>query len=59
HEVKKETIEIPKEVQALLDERKTARTEKNWSESDRLRDEIATLGFTVKDTGEGPEVDKN
>ncbi|PIR75091.1 MAG: cysteine--tRNA ligase [Candidatus Magasanikbacteria bacterium CG_4_9_14_0_2_um_filter_42_11] len=59
HEVKKETIEIPEEVQALLDERKVARTEKNWSESDRLRDEIAELGFTVKDTGEGQEVDKN
>src|SRR3989339_1692896 len=41
HEVKKETIEIPEEVQALLDERKVARTKKNWSESDRLRDEIA------------------
>ena len=58
HEVKKETIEIPEEVQALLDERKVARTKKNWSESDRLRDEIATLGFTVKDTDEGQEIQK-
>ncbi|PIZ92305.1 MAG: hypothetical protein COX83_04595 [Candidatus Magasanikbacteria bacterium CG_4_10_14_0_2_um_filter_41_31] len=56
HEVKKETLEIPEEVQTLLDERKTARDEKNWSESDRLRDEIAELGFVVKDTGEGQEV---
>ena len=26
-----------------------ARKEKNWAESDRLRDEIAKLGYTIKD----------
>jgi cysteinyl-tRNA synthetase len=52
---KKNTI-IPDEVKKLLDERETARTEKNWGESDRLRDEIAHLGFEVKDTADGQEV---
>lgn len=51
--IKKETLEISPEVEALLDARATAREEKNFAESDRLRDEIANLGFTVKDTAEG------
>ncbi len=49
----KKNVEIPAEVQALLDERKKARDEKNWSESDRLRDDIAELGFCVKDGEDG------
>lgn len=47
-----ETV-IPPGVQALLDARAAARAEKNWVESDRLRDEIEAKGFTVKDTDEG------
>jgi hypothetical protein len=42
------------EVQALADQRQKARDEKNWSESDRLRDEIASHGWQVQDTPEGP-----
>ncbi len=49
----------PNEVQTLLDSREKARTEKNWSESDRLRDEIETLGFVVKDTPEGQKVSRS
>jgi cysteinyl-tRNA synthetase len=41
-----------------LIQRKEARENKNWSESDRLRDEIAKLGFEVKDTSEGQEIKK-
>jgi len=47
--VKAEKNKIPKEVQKLLNERKKARAEKNWKESDRLRDEIKKLGFSVQD----------
>jgi cysteinyl-tRNA synthetase len=32
------------------------RAAKNWAESDRLRDAIATLGWVVKDTKEGPKL---
>ena len=49
-------IEIPEEVQALLDERKFAREEKNWDESDRLRDKVATLGFEIKDGTDGQTI---
>ncbi|PIZ96299.1 MAG: cysteine--tRNA ligase [Candidatus Magasanikbacteria bacterium CG_4_10_14_0_2_um_filter_33_14] len=56
--IKKENIEIPDDVQKLLDERKKAREEKNWSESDRLRDEIKALGYNVEDTSEGQQISK-
>jgi cysteinyl-tRNA synthetase len=51
-------IEIPAEVQILLDQRQTARAEKNWAGSDRLRDEIARLGFLVEDSNEGQKIKK-
>jgi cysteinyl-tRNA synthetase len=44
---------VPPEVQALVDERAEARKAKNWTESDRLREEIARLGFMVEDSKEG------
>jgi len=52
-------ISIPPEVQELLDKRTKAREEKNWEDSDRLRDEIASLGFKVEDKDEGQEVVKS
>ncbi|MGD8402629.1 MAG: hypothetical protein PVJ21_03140 [Anaerolineales bacterium] len=48
----------PEEVQALVEERRKARNEKNWGESDRLRDEIAELGWQVQDTPEGQKLVK-
>ncbi len=48
--------EIPAEVAALLEARAAARVAKNWAESDRLRDEIASLGWIVKDSREGQSV---
>lgn len=41
------------EVIALAEKRLTARAEKNWAESDKLRDEIAALGWMVQDSKEG------
>ena len=43
--------DIPKEVLDLAEERKNARVNKNWTESDRLREEIKKLGFLVEDLG--------
>ncbi len=37
----------------VLEARKKAREEKNWAESDRIRDTLASFGITVKDTKEG------
>lgn len=54
----KVSTEIPSEVKTLLDERQAARDSKDFTKSDELRDEIAKLGFEVKDTSEGQQVNK-
>lgn len=41
------------EIVALAEDRLAARANKNWAESDRLRDRIAALGWTVQDAKEG------
>ena len=38
----------------LLAARAEARANKNWQESDRLRDELAKIGVTIKDNKNGP-----
>ncbi len=48
----------PAEVLALADARQRARTENEWAESDRLRDEIVALGWEVRDTPAGQELMK-
>ena len=50
--------EIPEEVIKLAEERVKARQEKNWAESDRLRDEILALGYSIKDSKEGYELSR-
>lgn len=45
--------EAPAEVVKLAAERWAAKQAKNWSDSDRLRDEIAAAGWEIKDTKEG------
>jgi hypothetical protein len=47
------------EVVALAEKRLSARAEKNWGESDKLRDEIASLGWVVQDSKEGYTLVKN
>ena len=47
---------IPEEVIKLAEERLKARQEKNWEESDRLRDEILALGYSIKDSKDGYEL---
>jgi cysteinyl-tRNA synthetase len=42
-------LEISNEVQSLIDLRAAARAEGNWSESDRLRDQLQSLGYKVQD----------
>ena len=58
-EEEKNNLEIPEEVLELVEKRKKARQEKNWTESDRLRDEIQNLGYSVKDTKDGVDILKN
>ncbi len=49
-------IEIPNDVKAMAELRLQARKEKNWAESDRLREVIAYMGYNVKDTKDGYEL---
>ena len=56
--IEKREEEIPQEILELVEQRKIARNEKNWTESDRLRDLIAQKGYSVKDTKDGAEVSK-
>ena len=44
-----ENIEIPSEIMTLVEERKQARANKNWAESDRIRDLIISKGYAIKD----------
>ena len=48
--------EIPAQVMALVEKRAAARKAKNFVESDRLRAEIAGMGYAVKDTPQGAVV---
>jgi cysteinyl-tRNA synthetase len=51
--------ELPPEIQKRVEARRRAREAKNWAESDRLRDEIQALGYTVKDTRDGMKLLKS
>ena len=54
----KKEEEIPEEILNLIEERKRARENKNWEESDRLRDLINSKGYNIKDTKDGTEVSR-
>ncbi|HSH22093.1 MAG TPA: cysteine--tRNA ligase [Candidatus Caenarcaniphilales bacterium] len=48
-----EPIQLPAEVAALLERREAARRARDWATSDRLRDELMTVGVAVEDTRDG------
>ena len=51
-----EMEEAPGEVELLAEGRRAARQRRDFAESDRLRDEIAALGWDVRDTAGGYEL---
>ncbi len=51
-------VEVPEDIQKLVDERQIAREQKDWKKSDELRNEIEKLGFIVKDTKDGSVLEK-
>ena len=55
---RKQGNEIPAQVQELVEARAAARKAKNFAEADRLRDEIAALGYAVKEARQGVEITK-
>lgn len=46
-------VEVPEKVQFLANQRWEAKSNKDWAESDRLRDEINSYGWIIKDDKEG------
>ena len=57
-EYKKQENVLPEEIKDLVNKRNEARKEKNWSESDRIRDLLIENGYIVKDSKEGTVVEK-
>ena len=55
---KEEKIELPEEIKSLVEQRKQARKNKDWAESDRIRDLLKEQGYVVKDTKEGQVIEK-
>ncbi len=47
------------DIRALIDERQAARKEKNWARADEIRDQLAAMGITLKDTPQGVQVIRN
>ena len=55
---RKKADDIPSEVKELAEKRAAARKAKDFAEADRLRDQIAELGWQIKETRQGTEITK-
>jgi cysteinyl-tRNA synthetase len=51
-----EEEEFPAEAIELMAQRTDARTDKDWSRADDIRNQLAAMGFTVEDTPHGPRL---
>ena len=49
---------IPENISALAEERWAAKKAKNWTIADAIRNELKALGYEIKDTAEGYEINK-
>lgn len=49
---------IPAEITELVEQRAAAKKAKDFAEADRIRDLITSKGYSVKDTPQGPQVEK-
>ena len=56
--VTEEKNDIPSEVMDLVNKRAEAKKAKDFALADSLRDQITALGYSVKDTANGPQVEK-
>lgn len=48
--------DIPQEILDLVEQRKQARSNKDWAKSDELRDLVQSKGYEIKDTKDGMEI---
>jgi cysteinyl-tRNA synthetase len=52
------TSDLPQGVQELLEAREAARQHKDFEKADEIRKEIESAGYELKDTAEGPRLNK-
>ena len=45
--------DLDSEIEALIEQRTQARKDRNWAESDRIRDELKAKGIVLEDTAQG------
>ncbi|MCQ2468231.1 MAG: cysteine--tRNA ligase [Ruminococcus sp.] len=57
-EAENASSDIPAEVLELVEQRQAARKEKNFALADEIRNKIAALGYEVKETRQGTEINK-
>lgn len=50
--------DIPSEVMELVSKRTAAKKERNFALADELRDKVTAMGYVIKDTPNGPQVEK-
>ena len=55
---KEEKVEVPREVQILVKDRREMRKKKNFEEADNIRNRIKKMGYLVEDMDEGEKVRK-
>ena len=53
-----EEEEIPADITELVEARTAAKKAKDFAEADRIRDELKAKGYIVKDTPNGPQVER-
>ena len=58
YESKNQSQDVPAEIQEIAERRAVARQNKDWAMSDKLRDELLSLGYIVKDSKDGYSLSK-
>ena len=53
-----ENAEVPAEIQALADERATAKAARDWARADEIRNQLNAAGWNIIDTKDGPKIVK-
>jgi cysteinyl-tRNA synthetase len=54
--LERDVADVPAEIEELLRERELARRERDWQRADHLREQLAGLGWEVRDGPAGPEL---
>ena len=56
--MQKKKEKIPVEIKKLVKERESARKERDWVKSDKIREKLKNLGYFVEDSKSGTRVKK-